>query len=103
MSKGAALHARPALDAGGGLDRELVVPFFDLFKASRRDLIQIPDHPPDLDPLETRETVLAIVDKNDTSRWSSLLGLYSISKRDTVKGARLAFCSTCGQTILLFP
>jgi hypothetical protein len=42
-----------------------------LLEPSRWDLIQIPDHPVNLAPLGTRQTVMAVVDKNDTSQWLS--------------------------------
>jgi hypothetical protein len=53
---------------------------FDLLDPPGRDLIQVPDHPPDLDPLRTRQAVLAVVDKNDTSPWSLWRAFCSIPK-----------------------
>jgi len=65
--KGAALHAYPAFDASRCLDRKSSIPFLDLLDPLRRYLVHVPDDPADLNALWTRKTVLAVVDKNDTS------------------------------------
>ena len=65
--KRAAFQTQSALDAGGGFHRELCVPFLNLLDPPGRDLIQVPDHPPDLDPLGTRQTMLTVVYTKDTS------------------------------------
>ena len=67
-AKRTALQAVAALDARRGLDREISVPPRDLLQLSAQQLIQVPDHPADLDPLGTREAVMAVVDKKDTSQ-----------------------------------
>jgi hypothetical protein len=66
--KRTALHTDTTFDAGRRRDRKPRVPLFDLLDPSCRDLIQVPDHPPDLDPLRTRKTVLTVVSTKDTSR-----------------------------------
>jgi hypothetical protein len=65
--KRAALRADTALDAGRGFDRELCVPLLDLLDPSGWHLVQVPDHPPDLDPFRTRQAVLTVVCTKDTS------------------------------------
>ena len=62
---------------GRSLDRKPRVPLFDLLDPPGRDLIQVPDHPPDLDPLRTRQTVLTVVYTKDTSRLRLRLVSYS--------------------------
>ena len=90
--KRAALHAHPALDAGGGLDREPRVPLFDLLDPPSRHLIQVPDHPADLDPLLTRQTMLPVVYTKDTSCPSLTCALYLVP-RQRVSTSRAYRCS----------